>query len=514
MTVSLICPEKMNKFLQKISKIDVIVNNAVRLFDLYKKTKLHFVNFRYEAAENPTLTKEVLLDYNKHRKFDVSKTLCFAPKKSMLFSFDGNVYVCCENKQYSIGNIQTESLHDIWFGEKRQFIDKKINQDYNLAYGCSSCSRKIQQGNHSLALSQTFDIYTRNSSDFPARLDFEIHNTCNLECVMCGGIYSSSIQANRYQQPAIPMKYGGDFVQQLEEFLPHVRYINLLGGEPTLIKIYYDIMERVIAVNPSCIIHLQTNASTLNKKFRDILTRGNFQIGISIDSLTESSAERIRKNLHFETFMENVSYYLSLYKKDKIKLTINTCPMPDNWQEIIPIIEFCNTHQLPIFFCIVNAPHYNTFLSQSPGFIDKVYLSLKSAANTLPRKSYYEKNNHEKLTDFLHQLISWKKIVIKNEQYTQQLIQKQIPELYSIYQEKLLHFMDISDKESIIRELLDYTFAAFKSLEIPVQKELLTVLINAVNSPIVPSSREEQIKWGKEYINTLIFSYEQSRNIR
>jgi len=499
----------MNRLYNKLSKINFVSSNALRAINLYKGIKLKFIDFEFEKAENPSFTKEEIINYNKDRKFTTDKNICFAPKKSMIFSFDGSVYVCCENKQYAIGNVKTESVHDIWFGEKRSFIDKKINTDYNLDYGCSSCKHKILNKDYSLALAQTFDLNKDNSSDYPARLDFEIHNTCNLECVMCGGIYSSSIQANRYKLPAIPMVYKDDFVQQLEEFIPQVKYINLIGGEPTLIKIYYDIMEKVIELNPSCVIHLQTNASTLNNKFKNILGRANFQIGISIDSLSKNSAEKIRKNLEFDKFMENINYYLEIYNQNKIKITINTCPMPENWQEIIPIIRFCNQHKLPIFFCIVNAPYYNTFLSTSPAFIDKVHDSLFKEMQLLPQNNYFEKNNYNRLKDLLHMLLSWKPMIEENTASKSKLLYLSIDELYEKYEDTLLTNMIHKEKEKLIEQIMEDIKQKFSSLDDDTVKELLIVLINSIKGKIIPSSEAEQIKWAKEFVNTLIYSHEQ-----
>jgi radical SAM protein with 4Fe4S-binding SPASM domain len=499
----------MSKLYNQLAKIDFISTNAVRVLNTYKSIKLKFIDFEFQKALNPSFTKKEIIEYNKSRKFTTDKNICFAPKKSMIFSFDGSVYVCCENKQYAIGNINTETIHDIWFGEKRKFIDTKINRDYNLEYGCSSCKLKIKNRDYGLALAQTFDIHTNNHSVYPARLDFEIHNTCNLECVMCGGIYSSSIQSNRNKLPSIPMVYKDTFADQLTEFIPHVKYINLIGGEPTLIKIYYDIMEKVIELNPSCIIHLQTNASTLNNKFKNILERGNFQIGISIDSLTKVSAEKIRKNLEFEKFMDNINYYLNIYHENKIKITINTCPMPQNWQEIIPIIKFCNQHKLPVFFCIVNAPYYSTFISTSIAFIDKVHNSLTKELNNLPQNNYFEKNNYNKLKDFISMLLSWKPVILENAKNTEKLMLKNIGELYLDYENILDNNLIHTNKEKIIQEIISVVKEKLSTLEAATAKTLLIVLINSVKGKIAPSSEAEQIKWAKEFVNTLIFSYQE-----
>lgn len=497
----------MGSLENKIFKIGALSNVIMKVFGVYKSAKIRFIDFEYEKAEHPTLTKDELIAYNKNRKFGVHKDLCLAPKKSMIFSFDGNVYLCCENKQYSIGNVETTSVHDIWFGEKRAFIDKKINTDYNLDYGCINCKYKIQNKDYTLALAQVFDLKTNNHSDYPARLDFEIHNTCNLECVMCSGVYSSSIQTNRYKKPAIPIKYHESFIDQLDEFLPHVKYINLIGGEPTLIGIYYKILERAIALNTDCVFHIQTNASTLNDRFRKLLAKGNFQIGISIDSFNKELAEKIRINLNYEKFMDNVKYYLQLHDENRIKVTVNICPMPYNWRDMVDIIRFCNENKVTVFLCIVNAPFYNSFLSVSPEYIDKVHGELTRMLGELPRSNYFEKGNYDRLKDFINSLLQFKDVIIDNMSSYDMLISKDSSSLYVIFHDKLLEHIQHPMKQDFAAEALSYVQSKFMILEEDVRKELLIIIINSIREPILSSTKEEYMKWSVEFIDSLIFSY-------
>ncbi len=497
----------MGSLENKLFKINALSNVIVKAFDVYKSVKIRFIDFNYEKAENPTLSKEELIAYNKNRKFGVHKELCFAPKKSMIFSFDGNVYLCCENKQYSIGNITSETVHDIWFGEKRAFIDKKINTDYNLEYGCINCKYKIQNKDYTLALAQVFDLKTNNHSVYPARLDFEIHNTCNLECVMCSGVYSSSIQINRYKKPAIPIRYDESFIDQLNEFLPHVNYINLIGGEPTLISIYYKILERAIELNPGCVFHIQTNASTLNDRFRKILEKGNFQIGISIDSLKRDLAEKIRINLNFEKFMENVRYYLKLHNENRIKVTVNICPMPYNWREMVDIIRFCNENKVTVFLCIVNAPYYNSFLSVSPEYIDKVHRELTCMLGELPRSNYFETGNYDRLKDFINLLQQVKEVIIQNHSAYTNYIKEESAALFSVFYDKLIGYIQHPMKKDFAEEALKYTQAKFQELDENTRKELLIIIINSIREPILSASKEEYMRWSVEFVDSLVFSY-------
>lgn len=498
----------MNKFINKISKITFVNTTAIRLINAYKSAKLNFVNFKYNEAQNPSITKEELIEYNRNRKFKVAKEICFAPQKSMIFSFDGNVYLCCENKKDSIGHILQESIHEIWFGEKRKLLDKKINQDYNLSSGCKNCEYKIQNKNFSTVQAQIFDLYTDNKSNYPARLEFEIHNTCNLECIMCSGIYSSSIQSNRNKLPNVPNLYTDKFIQQLDEFIPHLNSINLLGGEPTLIKPYYDIIEKVIQLNPSCFIHLQTNASTLNQRFKKLLERGNFEIGISLDALSKELAESIRVNLDFNKFMENVAYYIELHKQNKIKLTVNTCPMPLNWQELVPIIKFCNSNQLPVFICVVNAPFYNTFYSTSVEFIEMVLQELTISLNELPKSNYFEKNNYKQLEDFIAMLISWKSLVDSFNKNKSSYMNNSVEELFDQFKNRFSSLLIYEHKDLVVNETMEYIFTKFSNLDAETKRELLITLLNVVKDPIVVTSEKELMRWTQEYISTLIFSYE------
>ncbi|MCB0507134.1 MAG: radical SAM protein [Bacteroidetes bacterium] len=491
----------MDKVKNYILRSNLVSKWALRAYDAYKSVKTAWIDFEYEQAQHPSLTKSELIQYNKNRKFTVDKNICFAPKSSMLFSFDGNVYLCCENKSHPIGNILTQTVSEIWHGEKRRYLDTEINQHYNLKNGCLSCERKIKQQEYSLALAQTFDLYkSTNTKNYPTRLDFEIHNTCNLECVMCGGIYSSSIQANRNKMPAIKMLYDADFVRQLDEFLPYVNYINLIGGEPTLIKIYYDIMESAIAHNPKCVIHLQTNASSLNARFRAFLEKGNFQIGISIDSLRKEKVEQIRKNLVFETFMQNIQYYIGLYAENKIKLTVNTCPMPENWEDVLDVVDFCNQHKLPIFFCIVNAPYFSSFESVTVNFIRKVVAEYRNKLMQLPKRNYFEINNYNRLKDLIQQIENYIPIIESNNKNRLEYADKDVETLIDLYRQKLLVNMVFEEKDKLVERILQFLLEKLKTLETDEQKTILQIALISIKDKFYVTTAEENLRWAMEFI--------------
>jgi MoaA/NifB/PqqE/SkfB family radical SAM enzyme len=73
----------------------------------------------------------------------------------------------------------------------------------------------------------------------------------------------------------------------------------------------------IIAINPKCLIMVQTNGMVLNERIKNLLSRGNFQIGVSIDSLKKEVYETIRPHGKLERVMENINYFSEYSKRKK-----------------------------------------------------------------------------------------------------------------------------------------------------------------------------------------------------
>lgn len=55
--------------------------------------------------------------------------------------------------------------------------------------------------------------------DWPRQMEFSVSNTCNLQCVMCNGEWSSSIRSQREGLPPLPKVYDDAFFDGLRDFL-------------------------------------------------------------------------------------------------------------------------------------------------------------------------------------------------------------------------------------------------------------------------------------------------------
>src|SRR5678816_2700847 len=95
-------------------------------------------------------------------------------------------------------------------------------------------------------------------------------NTCNLACVMCTGEYSSVIRAKE-GLPPMPAVYDEQFFEDLAFYLPHVKELSFLGGEPFLQLECFRVWDMLIERELSPICHVTTNGSLYDARVERVL---------------------------------------------------------------------------------------------------------------------------------------------------------------------------------------------------------------------------------------------------
>lgn len=305
------------------------------------------------------------------------RTFCHAAEINMLFSQEGEVFVCCHNQSYPIGKYPDQSIAEIWNSSAAKTLREKL-RNYDLGDGCKVCEDDFKRGAFHEVRARHFDTL-KPHPEYPVMMEFLLSNVCNLECIMCNGKFSSLIRKNREQLPPLKFPYDEAFLSQLDEFIPYLKETRFSGsGEAFSIDMNYVIWEKIISKNPSCIIMVQTNGTILSARVKEILEKGNFQIGISIDSLQKEVYEKIRINANFEKVMENLKYFKDYSKRKRTRFSLSMCMMRQNWKEVPDFIRFCNENEavatihkvwFPKFNAIHNLPKnelleiYNFFMS-------------------------------------------------------------------------------------------------------------------------------------------------------
>jgi MoaA/NifB/PqqE/SkfB family radical SAM enzyme len=355
---------------------------------------------------SPEITAEIKKNYNGNRLPEARPYACYAPLKNMYFGHYGKVGACCYNRDHVLGVYPEQTIKQMWFGQEANKLRANLKA-YNFSSGCQDCMQQLIAGNFDGTKAKQYDTHRMNENKFPSVMEFELENTCNLECIMCSGDYSSLIRAKREKRAELPTPYDDGFIKQLEAFIPYLQEVKFYGGEPFLIPVYYKIWDKIIELNPEVRISVQTNGTTLNNRVKEIFQKTNFHISVSLDSLNKERYEFIRRNSHFETVMDNLKYFHTYCLERNTFFGISTCLMQQNWFEAPDFIRFCNELNVQIYFHTVLYPDFASLRQLSRGKLKEIYDTLLAEYETFPEDSPIKKKNKKHYHDFLLQLLEW-----------------------------------------------------------------------------------------------------------
>lgn len=381
------------------------------------------------------LTKAQIDAYNAVRSPSARGLICHAPFTSLNFEQNGNVSACCYNRSFTLGHIPEDSLIDIWTGEKAAQFRAYIKEN-DLSGGCSACAEQIQAGNYKGTKAIYYDEYAgkfnwleklkaafgkQENIVFPKVFEFEQSNSCNLECVMCNGYFSSAIRKNREHLPPIKNHYTEDFVAQLRPFIPHLTDAKFLGGEPFLIEIYYKIWDLIIELNPAVKVHITTNGTVLNAKVKGYLKKMKAGIVLSIDSLNKEHYEHIRVNAHYEQVMENLHWFKEYTAEKGTYLSIAASPIRANRMDMPEMVRFCNQHNIHLHFNTVWTPEDQSLRFLSEKELTELLEFYEQASFGLP--GWRSRANQQHFKDFVAQIRTWRDEAKATEQLQQAPLQ-------------------------------------------------------------------------------------------
>lgn len=295
--------------------------------------------------------------YNSELRTKAKGCLCYAPSYSMHIAQNGIVSACSLSRFSPLGVYPKQSLEEIWWSKTAQHMREDMSK-HTFPVGCGVCNADFASGNYDNIRAKHYDKYASDSftklnkslknkllkgrfGEYPKVISFELSNTCNLECVSCIGLLSSSIRKNREKLPPIPQLFKREFFSELIPFITNLQEAKFYGGEPFLIPLYLDIWEHIAETNPNCCVYVTTNGTVFNSRVESILKRlKNVELIISLDGISKHTFERIRVNARYEEVIENLYKFKSIMEGNGRKLTISPTYMRYNWQEYPKLLDF------------------------------------------------------------------------------------------------------------------------------------------------------------------------------
>jgi len=303
-------------------------------------------------------------DYDKTRDLSIKpfKALCYAPFNTLYFDNNGNVRVCCHNGTFPVGNILESSIEEIWHGDKIKKL-RDAMKAYEFGPGCQFCEMQTKETFNNAAMAR-FDRLKVPSDEpeWPSQLEFSISNSCNLECVMCRGFWSSAIRARREKLPPLPRHYGDPFFESLWKLLPSLQRMKFLGGEPFLITEYYRIWDYMIEHGLSIPCHVTTNGTQYNSKVAKYIDKIPFSFSISMDGVTKETVESVRVNAKFEEVRANAARFRDYAKQRGTSFSLTFCLMRMNWHEFGDYCKLADEWECAVGInTVVNPPQFGIY---------------------------------------------------------------------------------------------------------------------------------------------------------
>ncbi|MGB0888343.1 MAG: twitch domain-containing radical SAM protein [Vicingaceae bacterium] len=300
---------------------------------------------------------------------------CILPWVHLHVSQNGRVSPCCNNKRF-LGNVQEQSIKEIWSGKKFEALreqfkndiaDKRCSHCYNIEKSGKQSLRQISNQKYKKDLTRV-----EENNPEPIYLDIRFSNICNFKCKTCWHGNSSAWFEEGSKRNAsnerIIKAFTNNF-DELFEYINEVEEIYFAGGEPLIMEEHYQILEALEKRELFDIeLRYNTNFSNLNFKDKNILKIWKkfkkVHVSASIDASHQLGSE-IREGFNWKQFIQN--------RKEMLVVC------PDIYFEIAPTVSSLNINNLPIL--------HKTLVETKLLEINNIYL------NILERPFHYNTQN-------------------------------------------------------------------------------------------------------------------------
>lgn len=277
------------------------------------------------------------------------KLLCDCPFTHFEVNNPNGDVTFCSNHNMVLGNVNKNSLEEIWNGEaykqvRQKFLDGKIleicprncavlggfkiweNIDWYKELPNESKAYKNAVLNEKEIAGGKVELTSR-----PRWLRFASSYACNLKCYHC---------FERVERKTA-LKLPDSFFEDVKKNVEAAQMVFFYGGEPLIENRNLDLMEYLSEKGYPTRVFLITNGTVLNEKIKSVLNKSNLGfMSVSVDSIRENLYEELRYPAKWRETREHLKFFSEVLKKKKggmlMLLTINK----KNQEEMLNFIKF------------------------------------------------------------------------------------------------------------------------------------------------------------------------------
>lgn len=223
----------------------------------------------------------------------------------------------------------TSPMEYVKSDERKQLKQQFVNNQFPT--NCQNCTFR-ESMNLKSTRKEAIQVYNEryNFSKFSVdddidlvRLELRFSNLCNFKCRMCEPYSSSEIAKEliKYDNFVFKENPGESIlrsedrdIQELKQLAHQIKSLCLTGGEPFIIKEYYDFLDYLIEneLNKNIEIEIFTNCSVYNPiMIEKLLKFKSVRFVVSVDGVGKT-AEYIRHGTNWQTVKENILRFAKL----------------------------------------------------------------------------------------------------------------------------------------------------------------------------------------------------------
>lgn len=285
--------------------------------------------------------------------------VCAAPFVTMEFGPYGLVQACCANALYPVGDVRRQGLREIWEGRRNAALRDALSAG-DVGPGCGVCRYRLEHTPGELPRDyyDQFGYSGGPAPEWPSILTFSLHNTCNLQCVMCGGDESSTIRSRRDHLPPLPHVYDDRFFEELVPFLEHCDFADFIGGEPFLVREHQRVWDLLMEMDRPVRCSATTNGTVWNERVEQILDRLDFQLTVSVDGVTRETFEAIRVGASFDEVYRNIDRFRRYTAERGRPFGLSWSLVRQNAHEFPAMLRWAEERGIPVKVQTVMEPEF------------------------------------------------------------------------------------------------------------------------------------------------------------
>ncbi len=305
---------------------------------------------------------------------------------------NGNVTMCCNNDTV-LGNVNEESIADIWNGEKFTRMRKRMVEEGAHAFCPHTCP--VLQGGKKY---ENLDWYQELDPEGPIRENAELNEkeyaerktaleskprwvrftysyACNLDCYHCYQREDATLRDK------LPQK----FMEQLPDYVETAQIVYPFGGEPFFFSPVIDFLERHNS-NTETRFFLITNATLLTDKVFETLNRLPIStMAVSLDAANALSFDLLRvrgRNATWNQVVENLESLSELKNRKGFEFTVSMTLNSINALEIEEFVDLAlGLDAEPLIMLVANPYETGEFQKKFLTFTDAQFAEMEAQIN-------------------------------------------------------------------------------------------------------------------------------------